>query len=145
MKRSPFARHHDVTDVQRRILLDVVDDDAREISARDSPPPPPSHYRGDPAGVIGDEHDRTRQRTHRNDTANHAAGREHPFIGANSGQRALVDRHGARFVLGRKPDDTRLDAAIEIRDGAKTTLRRIRGSEFVKPVVLFDQPLVARA
>jgi hypothetical protein len=138
MERPSFAGHYDVADVQGRILLDIVDHDAREISASNSPPPPPSHYRGDAAGVIGNEYDRTRQRTHRNDTADHAAGREHPLVGANSGQRALVDRDGARFVLGRKPDDARLDAAIEVRDGAKPTLRCVRRSEFVKPVVLFD-------
>src|ERR1700734_3299398 len=36
MERSSLARHHNVADAHRRILFDVVDDDAREISARNS-------------------------------------------------------------------------------------------------------------
>jgi len=84
VKRSAFAGHYDVADTQRRILLDVVVDDACEVSACDSPPSPPSHDRRYAAGIIRDEDDRTGERSHGNDAADHASGREDAFVRPNS-------------------------------------------------------------
>ena len=82
MERSSFAGDDDVADAQRRILLDVLDDDAGQISARDSPPTSAPHDRGNAARVIGDEHDRARERRDRDDAPDDAAGREHAVVAA---------------------------------------------------------------
>ncbi len=62
MERSSLPGDDDVPDAQRRVLRDVLDDDAGEIAARDAPPTSASDDRGKAARIIGCEHDRARKR-----------------------------------------------------------------------------------
>src|SRR5580704_17630072 len=92
VERAAFARDDCVADVEGRVLGDVLDDDAVDVAARDSPPPPAPHDRRYAARVIGREDDGARERPDGRDASHHAVGREHAVVATHAGSETFVDR-----------------------------------------------------
>src|SRR5579872_2645927 len=145
-KDAPLARDDRIADLERRILRNIFDANAREVAARDAPPPAPLRDCGNLAGVIGDERDRAREWADGHDTSNDAARSEHAVVRCDAARQTVVDRHRTRFVLRRKPDDACHDTArIEVHDRAHGGVGGVSRDQFVQRCVLALEALVARA
>ena len=145
MKRTALAGDDDVADAQPRVLRNVLDDDAREVAAGDSPPPPALHHCRNAAGVIGRQNDGAGERRDGGNASDGAVGAQDAVVAMHAGARAFVDGNGSRFVLGREADDARFDAVVETDDGPHAGFGSVCGGEFVQARVLFDQAAILGA